>query len=188
MIGQMMEKVMLKEHTPRLTDQEIREKRGSWATIGKTADRERNIITSLNLQSAEQERHNLHLQSKYRQMEAEEVRYEVFDTDDADYLLVAYGSSARIAQKTIVLAREKGIKLGLLRPITLYPFPAKILKEMSKQLKGILSVEMSSGQMVEDVKLAVECKIRVEHFGRYGGMVHSPDEVMAAFEQIFIGG
>jgi 2-oxoglutarate/2-oxoacid ferredoxin oxidoreductase subunit alpha len=188
MIGQMMEKVMLKEQKPRWTDEEIKALHGKWATTGKTADRERNIITSLNLQSVEQEKHNHHLQSKYRQMEAEEVRFETFDTEDAEYLLVAYGSSARIAQKTIVLAREKGIKLGLLRPITLYPFPVKKLAELASQVKGILSVEMSSGQMVEDVKLAVECKVKVEHFGRYGGMIHSPDEVLAAFEQKFIGG
>jgi 2-oxoglutarate/2-oxoacid ferredoxin oxidoreductase subunit alpha len=188
MIGQMMEKVMLKEQKPRWTDEEIKAMHGKWATIGKTDERERNIITSLNLQSVEQEKHNLHLQSKYRQMEEKEVKFETFDTDDAEYLLVAYGSSARIAQKTIVLAREKGIRLGLLRPITLYPFPAKKLKELSKQLKGILSVEMSAGQMVEDVKLAVECKVKVEHFGRFGGMIHSPDEVLAAFEQKFIGG
>ncbi|MFP4470424.1 MAG: 3-methyl-2-oxobutanoate dehydrogenase subunit VorB [Bacteroidales bacterium] len=188
MIGQMMEKVELKDQKPRLTQEEIIEKYGKWATTGKTKDRERNIITSLDLDSARQEQHNHHLQEKYRQMEAEEVRYETFSTEDAEYLIVAYGSSARIAQKSIKEARAKGIKAGLLRPITLYPFPVKPLREMVPQLKGILSVEMSAGQMIEDIKLAVECKVKVEHFGRYGGMIHSPEEVLQALEQKIIGG
>lgn len=188
MIGQMMEKVELKDQKPRLSDEEIAEKFADWATVGKPQHRERNIATSLNLDSHDQERHNFKLQAKYREMEEGEVRYETFDTDDAEYLIVAYGSSARIAQKTIALARSKGIKAGLLRPVTLYPFPAKPLKEMIPQLKGILSVEMSSGQMVEDVKLAVECKVKVEHFGRYGGVIHSPEEVLEALESKIIGG
>ena len=112
-----------------------------------------------------------------------EVRYEEFMCEDAEYLMVAYGSSARICQKTIQLAREKGIKAGLLRPITLYPYPSEIINELAGRVKGILSVEMNTGQMVEDVRLAVNGKIRVEHYGRYGGMVHSPNEVMEALEQ-----
>ena len=115
------------------------------------------------------------------------MRYELFNTDDAEYLMVAYGSSARIAQKSIALARAKGIKVGLLRPITLFPFPEKPLADLTPQLKGILSVELSAGQMIEDVKLAVQCKVRVEHYGRFGGMIHSPEEVLTAFEQTFIG-
>jgi 2-oxoglutarate/2-oxoacid ferredoxin oxidoreductase subunit alpha len=188
MIGQMMEKVELKDQKPRWTEEEIKELNGSWATIGKPESRERNIITSLDLDSHKQEQHNLKLQEKYRRMEAEECRFETFKTDDAEYLIVAYGSSARIAQKTIVEAREKGIKVGLLRPITLYPFPKKALADLAPQLKGILSVEMSAGQMIEDVKLAVECKVKVEHFGRYGGVIHSPEEVLEALEQKIIGG
>lgn len=188
MIGQMMEKVELQEQKPRWTAEDIKGLHDKWATTGKTTDRERNIITSLNLESAVQEKHNHHLQAKYRQMENEEVRYETFNVEDAEYLIVAYGSSARIAQKTISLARAKGIKLGLLRPITLFPFPVRPLAGLAPQLKGILSVELSAGQMVEDVKLAVECKVRVEHYGRFGGMIHSPEEVLRAFEQKFIGG
>ena len=188
MIGQMMEKVELKDQKERLSDEEVKNLNGSWATIGKPKTRERNVVTSLNLDSHVQEKHNLHLQDKYRKMEENECRFETFDTEDAEYLIVAYGSSARIAQKTVVLAREKGIKAGLLRPITLYPFPMKALADMVPQLKGILSVEMSAGQMVEDVKLAVECKVKVEHFGRYGGVIHSPEEVLEALEQKIIGG
>lgn len=176
-IGQMMEKVELFEQQERLDafDQ-------SWVTTGKTPDRPRNIVTSLNLEPLLQEKHNHHLQEKYRKMN-EEVRYEIFSCDDAEYLMVAYGSSARICQKAVQLARAKGIKAGLIRPITLFPFPSEKIASLAGQVKGILSVEMSAGQMVEDVRLAVSGKVRVEHYGRYGGMVHSPEEVLDAFMQ-----
>ena len=181
-IGQMMEKVELFEQQPRATtfDQ-------SWVTTGKTPNRERNIITSLNLDPVLQEQHNHHLQEKYERMKAE-VRFERYHCDDAEYLMVAYGSSARICQKAVLLAREKGIRVGLLRPITLYPFPSEPLLELSKQVKGILSVEMSAGQMIEDVRLAVHDKVKVEHYGRYGGVIHSPEEVLDAFMKKIIGG
>jgi 2-oxoglutarate ferredoxin oxidoreductase subunit alpha len=188
MIGQMMEKVELKDQKPRWSAQEINELNGNWATVGKPESRERNIITSLDLDSLKMEQHNHKLQAKYRLMEENEVRYELFDTDDAEYMIVAYGSSARIAQKSIFLARQKGIKVGLMRPITLYPFPAKPMAELAKQMKGILSVEMSAGQMIEDIKLSVGCNVPVKHFGRYGGIIHSPEEVLAALEQKIIGG
>jgi 2-oxoglutarate ferredoxin oxidoreductase subunit alpha len=188
MIGQMMEKVELKDQKSRWSAKEINELNGSWATVGKPESRERNIITSLDLDSAKMEQHNHHLQAKFRKMEENEVRYELFDSEDAEYLIVAYGSSARIAQKTVFLARQKGIKVGLLRPITLYPFPAKPLAELSGQVKAILSVEMSAGQMIEDIKLSVGCSVPVEHYGRYGGIIHSPEEVLEALEQKIIGG
>ncbi len=180
-IGQMMEKVELFEQQPRLTEFDQ-----SWVTTGKTADRERNIITSLELDPARQEKHNLKLQAKYRKMEEQEVRYETIMTDDAEYIIVAYGSSARISQKAVQMAREKGIKAGLLRPITLFPFPKKPIEELAGRVKGFLSVEMSAGQMVEDVRLAVNGKVPVEHFGRFGGMIPSPDEVLEALEQKII--
>jgi len=188
MIGQMMEKVELKDQKPRLTEEEIKKLHGTWAAIGKPETRERNIITSLDLDSLKMEKHNHHLQEKYRKMEEDEVLFETFNTDDAEYLIVAYGSSARIAQKSLALAREKGIKVGLFRPITLYPFPVKALADLAPQLKGILSVEMSAGQMIEDIKLATKCTVKVEHFGRYGGIIHSPEEVLEALEQKIIGG
>jgi 2-oxoglutarate ferredoxin oxidoreductase subunit alpha len=123
---------------------------------------------------------------KYERMEREDVRYEEFNTSDAEYLIVAYGSSARICQKTLDLARAEGIKLGLLRAITLFPFPNKRLSELAKQVKAILAVEMSAGQMVEDVKLAVNCSVPVEHFGRTGGVIHTPTEVLEALKSKFI--
>jgi 2-oxoglutarate/2-oxoacid ferredoxin oxidoreductase subunit alpha len=186
-IGQMMEKVQLSDPIPRRTDEEVI-KECPWATTGKPKTRERNIITSLNLDSAVQEKHNIHLQEKYRKIEETEVRFEKFNCEDAEYLYVAYGSSARIAQKSVQQARAKGIKAGLLRPITLFPFPKKEIAALALQVKGMLAVEMSAGQLVEDVRLAVNGKVPVEHFGRMGGMVPSPEEVLTAMEKRFIGG
>lgn len=186
-IGQMMEKVQLSDPIPRRTDAEVI-KECPWATTGKPASRERNIITSLNLQSVNQELHNIHLQEKYSKIEESEVRFEKFHCDDAEYLFIAYGSSARIAQNTVQQARDKGIKAGLIRLITLFPFPKKELASLANQVKGMIAVEMSAGQLVEDVRLAVNGKVPVEHFGRMGGMVHSPEEVLNALEKEFIGG
>lgn len=186
-IGQMMEKVELRDAIPRWTDEEVKLK-NPWATTGKLKSRERNIITSLDLDPARQERHNHKLIAKYDEIRKNEVRYELIDCDDAEYLFVAYGSSARIAQKSIHLAREKGIKVGLIRLISLFPFPEKPINELADKVKGILCVEMSAGQMIEDVKLSVCGKVQVEHFGRLGGIIHSPQEVFEALEQKIIGG
>lgn len=182
LIGQMMEKVVLKDEKPRLSNEEIIKQHGSWAVTGKK-DRERNIITSLDLQAEKMEARVHRLLKKYEQMEKEDLRYEEVHCEDAEYLFVAYGSSARIALKAVELAREKGIKAGLLRPITLFPFPKKQLFDLADQVKGILSVELNAGQMVEDVRLAVEHKVPVEHFGRTGGIIHTPEEVLEALEQ-----
>lgn len=187
-IGQMMEKVVLPPQKARLSDEEVIKRNRSWATTGKPADRERNIITSLELKPERQEAHNHKLQAKYKEIEKNEIRYEKINCDDAEYLIVSFGSSARISQKAMQLAREKGIKVGILRPITLWPFPSEAINKMADQVKGILSVEMNAGQMVEDVKLAVNGKIKVEHYGRYGGMIPSPNEVLEALEQKIIGG
>lgn len=186
-IGQMMEKVVLPEQKPRRTEEEIR-KQCPWATLGKPSGKPRNIITSLELDSLKQEQVNLKLQAKYQQMKKDEVRYEEIMCDDAEYLLVAFGTSARICQKTVQLARVKGIKLGLLRPITLFPFPEKPLAKLAQQVKGMLVVEMNAGQMIEDVKLSTCGKIKVEHFGRFGGIIPSPSEVLEALEKNIIGG
>ena len=179
LIGQMMEKVVLKDQQERITDEEIIEKYGNWAVTGKT-DRKRNIITSLDLQSEKMEARVHRLLQKYDQMEKEDLRFEKINCDDAEYLFVAYGSSARIAQKAVQLARKKGIKAGLLRPITLFPFPKQQLLTLAEQVQGILSVELNAGQMVEDVRLSVQHKVPVEHFGRTGGIIHTPEEVLEA--------
>lgn len=179
-IGQMMEKVEMFEQQPRFTEFDQ-----TWATTGKTPDRERNIITSLDLDPAKHEIHNHKLQAKYQIIRENEVRYELIDFEDAEYLFVAYGSCARICQKSVKLARAKGIKAGLIRPITLFPFPEQILAEKAKNLKGILTVELSAGQMIEDVRLAVEGKVKVALHNRMGGMVPSPEEVYDALVKSF---
>lgn len=181
-IGQMMEKVYLKPQKQR--SNELLD----WATTGKGNREERNIITSLDLDPDGQEDFNHKLQAKYAEIQKNEVRFEEFQCDDADYLLVAYGTSARVCQKSVQIARDHGIKAGLLRPITLFPFPSARINEIGNRVKGILSVEMSSGQMVEDVMLAVGCKVPVKHFGRMGGIVTTPDEVVEQLKTIFKGG
>ena len=180
-IGQCMEKCYTRDYVPRWTDEERREK-APWGTWGKPANRERNIITSLELESSRQEVFNQKLQKKYAQMKEEEVRYEMLNCEDADYVFVAYGTSSRICMKSMELARAKGLKVGLLRPITLYPFPTKQVAELANRVKGMLCVEMSAGQMIEDVKLAAECKIPIEHYGRFGGIIPTPEEVLEALE------
>jgi 2-oxoglutarate ferredoxin oxidoreductase subunit alpha len=190
-IGQMMEKVELSDFKPRMSPNEIEEKYGSWATLGKPKNRGRNIITSLEMDSHRMEVNNRRFQEKYKQMEELEVRYEEIQCDDADYVLVAFGSSARICQKAVDIARNNGLKVGLLRPITLFPFPKKPIGELAKRVKGFLTVEMNAGQMVEDVQLAVaktKCSVPVEYFGRMGGIVPTPLEVVEALKQKLIGG
>lgn len=181
-IGQMMEKVWLSPQ------QERSRVVPEWATTGKPPTRERNIITSLDLDPYAQEKFNLKLVAKYDEIREKEVRYEEFQCEDADYLFVAYGTSARICQKSTELAREAGIKVGLLRPITLFPFPAKRINELADKVKGILSVEMSTGQMIEDIMLAVNGKVPVRHYGRMGGMIPTPDEVVENLKLKIIGG
>jgi 2-oxoglutarate ferredoxin oxidoreductase subunit alpha len=186
-IGQMMEKVELFDPIPRRSAEKVIEQ-CPWAATGKPKTREHIIITSLELDPAGQEKLNLRLQEKYRLMEKNEVRYEEIRCEDAEYLFVAFGLSSRICQKAIDLAREKGIRIGLLRPITLYPFPVEAVASFAKKVKGMLVVEMNAGQMIEDVRLAAGCSIRIEHFGRFGGIIPTPDEVVRVLEQKIIGG
>ena len=178
-IGQMMEKVVLPDFKPRRTDEEI-EKQCPWAATGRKMSRKNNIITSLELKPEVMEQNNLRFQAKYKQIEENEVRYEEILCDDAEYLLVAFGCSARICQKACEMARAEGIKLGLLRPITLWPFPTKAIASYANKVKAMLSVELNAGQMVEDVRLAVNGKVPVEHYGRLGGIVFTPDEIVNA--------
>jgi len=180
-IGQMMEKVELFDPIPRVTEFDQ-----SWAATGKTPDRKKNKVTSLDLDPMGMEQHNIHLQEKYNTIRKNEVLFEMLECDDAEYVFIAYGSSARICLKALQLARKKGFKVGLLRPITLFPFPTEIISKLADRVKGMLSVELNAGQMVEDVRLAVNGKIKVEHYGRIGGAIHSPDQVLAAFEKIFL--
>jgi 2-oxoglutarate ferredoxin oxidoreductase subunit alpha len=175
-IGQMMEKVEFKPYTAPVVD------KSSWATTGKPTSRERNYITSLFIKPEVLEQHNLKLVAKFNLMREQEVRWEELHTKDAEYLLVAYGLSARICQKAIDIARAKGIKVGLLRPISLFPYPYKRLEELASQVKAMMSVELNSGQMVDDVKLAVKGKVPVEFFGKLGGLIFTPEEIEEQLE------
>jgi len=186
-IGQMMEKVVLAPQRPRKSDAELRAECDAWAAMGKPAGRQRNVVTSLELQSEKMEIINQRLQAKYRALEENEVRFEAVACDDADYVIVAFGSSARICSATVEMARTEGLKVGLLRPITLYPFPKKQIADLAARgVRGFLSAELNAGQMVEDVRLAVAGKAPVEHYGRQGGMLFTPDEVLAALKEKLI--
>lgn len=180
-IGQMMERVVLPPYRPRRTEEEIR-RECPWATTGRTKDRRPNIMTSLELKPEVMERHNMHLQEKYAEIRRKEVRYETWQCEDADLMIVAFGSAARIAQKAIDMARAEGMKVGLFRPITLWPFPTRQIAEMARRKRGVLVVEINAGQMVEDVRLAVNGERPVEQFGRLGGIVPEPDEIVEALK------
>jgi len=172
-IGQMMEKVELPEPIPYKPDK-------PWATTGKTPDRERNIITSLYIQSDDMERKNNSLQKKFRKIEENEVRFEEYMIEDAELIITAYGVTSRTSKKIVDLAREAGIKMGLHRPITLWPFPSGRISELANdgKVKAFFSIEMSAGQMVEDVKLSVNGVKPTFFYGRTGGIIPTPEEVI----------
>lgn len=181
-IGQMMEKVILPPMKPRRTEEQI-QKECPWASMGRSGGRKPNIITSLELKPEVMEVRNLHLQEKYRQIRENEVRFESHLCEDADYVIVSFGSAARIGEKAVELARERGLKVGLFRPITLWPFPSKQLAELCNGKKGVLVSEINAGQMVQDVRLAINGVLPVEHFGRLGGIVPDPEEIVKALEE-----
>jgi 2-oxoglutarate ferredoxin oxidoreductase subunit alpha len=171
-IGQMMEKVVLPKPTPYKPDK-------PWATTGKKPNQERNHITSLYIESENMEKVNLRLQEKFKKMAAAEVRVEDYQVDDADVVIVAYGLCSRISKKVVEMGRSDGIRVGLIRPITLWPFPSDFVARVAekKATQFFLSVEMSAGQMIEDIRLAVEGKRPVHFYGRSGGIVPTPDEI-----------
>ncbi len=178
-LGQMMERVTFPEYDPK---KHVVPK--PWATTGKTSDRQRNIITSLHIEPEKMEEINLRLQDKYRRMADEETRSEEVQTEDAEWIIVAYGMAARIGHRAVELAREHGIKAGLLRPITLYPYPSKRIAALAGRVHGFLTVEMNAGQMVEDVRLAVNGKVPVGFHGRMGGVIPSPEEVVEVLQRL----
>lgn len=181
-IGQMMEKVVLPPIKPRRTEEEIL-RECPWASTGRSKGRKPNVITSLELKSEVMEQRNLHLQEKYRKIRENEVRYETKFMDDAEYMIVAFGSAARIAEKAIEMARAEGIKVGLFRPITLWPFPTNEIAAAAAKVKGILVAEINAGQMIDDVRLAVNGKVPVEHYGRLGGIVPEPEEMVKVLKE-----
>lgn len=171
-LGQMMEPVDFEEKRHR----EIPEK--TWACCGHRNKRAHNIVNSLYIEPEVLENKVLERFERYKEVEAKEVMFDEYKTEDADIIIVAYGITARIAKTAINAAREKGIKAGLFRPITLWPFPKARLNELADQAKVFLSVEMNMGQMIDDVKVAINCKKDVYHYGRTGGMIPTPDEIL----------
>jgi len=176
-LGEMMEKVVFRE--TKVNDVPKKD----WITTG-AKNRPRNRIISWYGTPDELEKHNLHLKNKYDDFALNNTKCELYKVNDADYLIVAFGICARICKKTITMAREKGIKLGLIRPITLSPFPRKKIYDLSRKVKSILVVEMNLGQMVEDVRLAVNGSVPVYFHGRAGGSIPLPSEVLLEIEKI----
>lgn len=177
MLGQMMEPVEIKKEEKVLPEK-------PWATNGHKNKREHNIINSLYIQPDELERLVIERFKKYEQIQQEEPRCECYLTDDADVVVTAYGASSRVARSAVNTAREQGIKAGLIRPITLWPFPTKTIAEVAKNAKHMLCVEMSMGQMVDDVKLAVNGSCPVEFYGRTGGVIPTPAEVLEQIKKL----
>lgn len=179
-LGQMMEAV---EFSEKIEKNDIEK---NWATTGAKG-RKPNIINSLYLLAADLEKHNLKLKNKYQEIEEKEARYEEIMTEDAEYLVVAYGVMARIVETAIRQLRKEGLKYGLIRPITLWPFPQKPFDKLASQAKFFISAELSNGQMIEDVKLATRCQKPVYFFGRNGGIIPTPSEVTDKFKEMVRG-
>ena len=181
-VGQMMEKVVLPPARPRRTKEQIAEQ-CPWAITGKPASRKQNIITSLELDTAVMEENNNRFQRTYRLIEQNEQRCVDYLNEDAEYLFVAFGCSSRICEAVVDQLREEGVKAGLLRPVTLFPFPTKRIKELSGQVKSMMSIELNLGQMVDDVRLAVNGACPVGFYGRQGGNIYTPDEIVEEFKK-----
>ena len=172
-IGQMMEPITFED-----TETKTYEK--PWALTGTNCERKHNVVNSLYLKPEELERKNFERFEKYKLIEEREAMWEEYMMDDAEYCVVAFGIASRVAKNAVVAAREKGIKVGLIRPITLWPFPTAPIAKAAESCKAFISVELSMGQMIEDVKLASGCKRPVLLCNRTGGMIPSPEEVLDA--------
>lgn len=155
-----------------------------WATVGTKLERKHNIVNSLSLDPEELEKLNFERYEKYNYIKENEAMYEEYMMDDAEYAIAAFGIASRVAKNAINEARKQGIKVGMIRPITLWPFPVAPFKKAADKVKAIISVELSMGQMIEDVKLATECKVPVTLCNRVGGMIVSPEQVLEAIKAV----
>lgn len=174
MLGQMMEPVIFPDKTSKLFD------KTDWTTCGHDGRRGHHVINSLYLKPDQLEDKIVERFKRYDDIKAKHTKSEAYLTDDAEFVVVAYGATARIARSAVNSAREKGIKVGLIRPITLWPFPTEAISKAADSAKGFLTVEMSMGQMIDDVRLAVNGKVPVEFCGRTGGIIPTPTEVLNA--------
>jgi 2-oxoglutarate ferredoxin oxidoreductase subunit alpha len=177
-IGQMMEPITLPEMKP------IQRKDWEWATNGRMGRRERRVLTSIYLDPYQEEKTNLRLLERWKQIQANEVRYREYFLDDAEFVILGFGTAGRVSLSAVRAAREKGIKVGLLRPVTVSPFPHQAIEQLIGRVSGFLVVEMNSGQMLEDVRLAVKGRVPVEFYGRLGGVVPFPDEILSEIQRI----
>ncbi|ERJ11581.1 3-methyl-2-oxobutanoate dehydrogenase subunit VorB [Haloplasma contractile] len=182
LIGQMMEPVDVEVDIPK---RDLDEK--TWATTGTNGERKPNDINSLFLDPQDLENHSLKLQQKYNEIKKNEQRYEFVNMQDADLAIVAYGTMSRVCRSAIETLKEEGINVGLLRPISIWPFPEKAFDELPESVKGILTCEMSTGQMLDDVKIVNNGKLPVDFFGRTGGMVPEPEEIINAVKKMLGG-
>ena len=178
MLGQMMEPVVFPEHSERVLPEK------TWATNTTKGLRKKNIINSLYIQPDVLEKINFERYARYAEVEAKEARFEGYLLDDAELVITAYGATSRISRNAVNALRAKGIKAGLLRPVTLWPFPKDAYKAAAKTAKAFLTVEMSMGQMIEDVRLAIDCARPVYFCGRTGGMIPTPGEIEAKASEI----
>lgn len=178
MIGQMMEPVEFNE--PKKRDLKPKD----WATVGTKETRKPNIVNSLYIDPKVLEDHVIKLEKKYAEIKEKEVRWEEYNLEDADVVVVAYGTTSRIVKNAIAKCEEEGLKVGLIRPITLWPFPDEAFNKIGEKTKGILTVEMSTGQMIDDVKIAINGRKPVYFYGRTGGMVPTPNAVVDEIKKI----
>ena len=177
-LGQMMEAVEFKD------SEDIQASDKSWATVGTGMKRDHNVITSIYINPEVLEQHNLKLQAKYARIVENETRVEVFNCENADIIVAAYGTVARIVKNVVRMAEKEGIKVGLIRPITLWPFPDGAFEKYAEVPKAFLSVEMSAGQMIEDVRLALNGKRPVHFYGRMGGMIPTQQDILNKIKEI----
>jgi len=177
-VGQMMEPAQMPEMKT------IQRANWDWATDGKMGKRERRILTSIYLDPIQEEKTNLRLISRQRKIQAAEVRYKEYYLDDAEFVIIGFGTAGRVALSAVRQAREKGIRVGLLRPITVSPFPLEAIEQLIGRVSGFLVTEMNSGQMLEDVRLAVKGRVPVEFYGRMGGVVPFTEELLHEIERI----
>lgn len=176
-LGQMMEPVSLDLGEVKVYDK-------PWATTGTSMHEGRNVVNSLSLNATQLEEWNINRYERYKIIEENEVMYEEFMMDDADICIVAFGIAARISKNAIMEARKQGIKVGMIRPITLWPFPKAALNKAAGKVKSFLSVELNMGQMVDDVKLAINCSKPVYFYGRTGGVLMTPQEIVDKLNEI----
>ena len=176
-MGQMMEPVSLADIKPTMVEK-------PWAVTGTRLERKHNIVNSLSLVPEELEQQNFDRFDRYRLVEENEVMYEEFMMEDAEICIAAFGIAARVSKNAVIAAREMGIKVGMIRPITLWPFPKQAFRKAADQVKAFISVELSMGQMIDDIRLAEECIHPVYLCNRAGGMIPSPEQVLASIQSI----